>query len=288
MKRILVIPDLQVKPLTPVDHLRWIGQYMVDKKPDLVVQLGDMADMESLSSYDVGKKRHEGKRYKLDIDAARNGMRELMAPLHQHNAVRKMWKEKLYRPELHLVLGNHENRIDVAVEADAKMEGVISIDDLGYADHGWNVHPFLQPVVLCGISFCHYFCNSIGKPWGGASIDTRLKNVGFSFVAGHQQTYLVGCRNLNNGQRIRGLVCGAAYIHDEDYRGPQTQAEWRGVFLLHECHDGDYGLCEVSLDYLCRRYEGMRLHRFVKAKYPEVFKKSLWMKRQEAIDDSVK
>ena len=58
----MVIPDCQVTPDTPTDHLRWIGEYMVEKKPDLVVCLGDFADMESLSSYDIGKKSYEGRR----------------------------------------------------------------------------------------------------------------------------------------------------------------------------------------------------------------------------------
>ena len=30
----MVIPDTQVKPGCPVDHLKWAGQYAVDKKPE--------------------------------------------------------------------------------------------------------------------------------------------------------------------------------------------------------------------------------------------------------------
>jgi len=281
MKKICVIPDLQITPECPTDHLSWIGRYIVEKKPDVVVQVGDFADMASLSSYDYGKRQHEGRRYMADVGAANVAMDRLMNPLYAYNAIRKERKEKLYRPDKHLTLGNHENRIQRAVDGDAKMEGVIGLDDLNYEAHGWTVHEYLKPVVISGISFCHYYYNPMsGRPYGGTSIDTRLKNINFSFVQGHQQTYMVGTRSLNNGRRIRGLICGAAYLHDEDYRGPQGNSEWRGVFMLHEAIDGDYGLMEVSLDYLCRRYEGMRLWQFVEGKYPEIYKNSLWMQRQ--------
>ena len=50
-----VIPDCQVKPGQDYSFLRWVGNYLAEKKPDVIVQIGDFADMPSLSSYDVGK-----------------------------------------------------------------------------------------------------------------------------------------------------------------------------------------------------------------------------------------
>jgi len=37
---------------------------------------------------------------------------------------------------------------------------------------------------------------------------------------------------------------------------------------LNEVEEGEYDRMEVSLKYLCRRYEGMKLHEFCKLKYP--------------------
>ena len=48
-RRHMFIPDVQAKfgeDFTFLDH---IGRYMVEKKPDVVVCLGDFADMENLS-----------------------------------------------------------------------------------------------------------------------------------------------------------------------------------------------------------------------------------------------
>ena len=281
----MVIPDCQVTPDTPTDHLRWIGEYMVEKKPDLVVCLGDFADMESLSSYDIGKKSYEGRRYKRDIEAAKDAMSILMEPLNDYNQMRIKNKKRQYSPELHLTIGNHEYRINRAVESDPKLDGFMSIDNLEYESYGWEVHDFLEIFEADGINYSHFFANpGNGKAMGGENILLRIKNIGFSFVMGHQQIYMVGVKPLNNGKRIRGLVQGSCYLHDEVYRGKQGNNEWRGIFILHEVIDGDYSLMEVSLDYLCRRYECIPVWKYMERKHPKVSKTSIWMQRQKTLN----
>lgn len=46
-RRHLVIPDVQAKDGVPLDHLEWIGRYIADKRPDVIVCIGDFADMPS-------------------------------------------------------------------------------------------------------------------------------------------------------------------------------------------------------------------------------------------------
>ena len=81
----LIIPDTQVKPGVPTNHLDWIGAAIVDYMPDVVVHIGDHADMPSLSSYDKGKKSFEGRRYADDIKSARDAMAQLVKPLEDYN-----------------------------------------------------------------------------------------------------------------------------------------------------------------------------------------------------------
>ena len=81
MTSILVIPDTQCKPNQDFEYLRCIGEYIVAKKPGIVVHLGDHWDMPSLSSYNVGKKSYEGRRYKADIQAGKDGMIALLQPM---------------------------------------------------------------------------------------------------------------------------------------------------------------------------------------------------------------
>ena len=57
----------------------------------------------------------------------------------------KKHKEKVYKPRMVLTLGNHENRIDRAVNNNPTLEGLIKVEDLEY-DKDWEVHQFLRPV----------------------------------------------------------------------------------------------------------------------------------------------
>ena len=50
--KIFVIPDVQAHSGTDITHLIAAGKYAVEKKPDVIVCLGDFADMPSLSSYE--------------------------------------------------------------------------------------------------------------------------------------------------------------------------------------------------------------------------------------------
>jgi len=281
MRKHLVIPDCQVTPDSPTDHLEWIGKYIMDQRPDVIVQIGDFADMESLSSYDKGKRQFEGRRYLRDINAARTAMIRLLKPMNDWNEQRTRNKKSHYKPEMHLTLGNHEHRIVRAIDSQAELDGMLGLFNLGYEDFGWTVHPFLKPVTIDGVSYCHYFSNpQSGRPYAGQSIDTRLKNIGFSFTMGHQQVFMSGERPLNNGKRIRGLVWGSCYLHDEDYRGYQANGEKRGIAIKHEVRDGMFDLMEVSLDFLCRKYEGCHVWEFMRDKYPDIYAQSTWMKVQ--------
>ena len=44
-KRIAVIPDMQVKPDIDLSYAAYIGHYMAHKKPDIIINGGDFADM---------------------------------------------------------------------------------------------------------------------------------------------------------------------------------------------------------------------------------------------------
>jgi hypothetical protein len=240
-----VIPDVQAKPGVPLDHLTWAGKYIAEKQPDVIVQIGDFADMESLSTYDKGKKCFEGRRYKKDVEASRQAMRLLMEPIR---AV------KGYNPRLVLTLGNHENRINRAVEGDSMLDGTIGLEDLGYEEWGWEVYPFLKPVEVDGVTYAHYYHPEHSSQAYGGTAHTKLKNIGFTFVMGHQQGFDMATRALPNGTTQYGVVAGSFYQHDEVYKGHQRNAHWRGCLMLHEVQGGAFDLMQLSLDYLKRRY----------------------------------
>lgn len=256
-----VIPDTQVKPGVPTDHLRWIGRYAAERRPDVIVHLGDHWDVPSLSSYDKGKKQMEGRRYKADVQAGNDGMALLSAPIEERIEADRRGRRRVWKPDRRLLRGNHEYRIIRAIEHDAALDGTIGYDDL--ESPGWRVHDFLEPVSIDGVVYSHYFYNPMnGRPYSGMA-STRLKQIGHTFIMGHQQTLDVAVRYVQ-GKAQWGIIAGACYLHDEDYKGPQGNAHWRGVIVLHQVEDGSFDPMFVSLDYLCRRYEGLPLEEFLR------------------------
>jgi hypothetical protein len=251
--RHLYLPDVQIRPGDDLRFLTAIGNYIVHKKPDVVVCGGDFADMPSLSSYDVGKKSFEGKRYVKDIEATKEGMAALLAPLNAFNKNAKKTKHKQYNPRMVLTLGNHENRINRAVENDAKLDGVLSIDDLQYQAFGWEVFPFLEVVSIDGIAYSHYFTSGVlGRPCTSAQAMLNKKHQ--SCIAGHQQGLQIAMGSRADGSAISAVIAGSCYEHDEDYLGPQGNKHWRGLLVLNNVKEGSFDLMPIPLHYIKEHY----------------------------------
>ena len=251
----LVIPDSQVRPDVSIEYLRWIGAYICKKRPDSIIHLGDFADMSSLGVYDKGKRSAEGKRVYADIDAAREGMKALMTPLWNLQAQQKLAGEPVYKPRLVLTLGNHCDRITRHVNANPELHGFLSIDSLGYKEFGWEVVPFLTPINIDNVNYCHYYPNVMtGKALGGSALN-MLKTIGESFVMGHRQTLDVATRFLPaSGRQQWGIISGACYTHEEDYKGKQGNHHWRGIITLHNVKDGSFDPLFISLEWLERTF----------------------------------
>lgn len=253
MTKHLIIPDCQIRPGDNLAFLHRIGEYIVEKKPDVIVCIGDFADMPSLSSYDVGKKSFEGRRYKNDVEAVHEAMSILLEPMQDYNHRRVVNKKAVYKPRMILTLGNHEHRIERAVNADPKLEGVLETGDLAYHEFGWEVYPFLDVVVVDGVAYSHYFTSGVlGRPATSAAAQLAKKHM--SCVAGHQQGLQISMAQRADGRRLTSIIAGSCYEHDEDYLGPQGNQHWRGILVLHEVNDGQFDHMPVSLDYLKKKY----------------------------------
>lgn len=251
--KIMVLPDVQARPGLDFSYLRRYGFYMLEKRPDVVVCIGDFADLPSLSSYDKGKKSFEGRRYKRDVEAAQFAMQAFLGPMEEYNKTAK----RPYKPRMVMTLGNHEERISRAVNDDAKLDGILSIKDLAYEEYGWEVHPFLEVVVIEGVAFSHYFTSGqMGRPCGTAAAQLRRTNM--SCVAGHQQGKQIAYGYRADGSTITSIICGSAYEHDEDYLGMQGNRHYRGIVMLHEVENGAFDEMWVSVRYINARYPDVR------------------------------
>ena len=248
----LLIPDCQIRPGVPIDHLTALGNYIIDQKPDVIIQIGDFADMHSLSSYDRGTTKAEGARYQEDIDCTAEAMATLLAPIDDYNRHAAAMHRKRYTPRMILTLGNHEQRIERHANANPLLEGKIGYQDLPY--DRWEVIDFLDTVEVDGILYSHYFPRNasgrITQSYRGAP-NARLQVLREmqSCSSGHLQGLDFHVHQTAD-HRIYGIIAGSYYQHEEDFLTPQGTAYWRGVVIKHEVHAGEYDAMFVSLRYL--------------------------------------
>lgn len=252
MRKHFVIGDPQCEPGKDLSFLEAHGNYILEKRPDVVVNLGDHGDIPSLSTYDKpGSLTTEGQRIEADLVSARHGNELLWQAVNNYNKRRK--KHRQYNPYKVICIGNHEQRIERAAEANPR-SFTVTMADLQYEKHYDKVGKFLEPIEIDGVWYSHYFANMLsGRPIGG-NAHYKLTKLGFSFTMGHVQELDMARKSLQNGQTLCGLVVGASYPHDMGYKGRQGNNHFRGSVMCHEVQNGSYDPMVVSTDFLMRNY----------------------------------
>lgn len=243
----LVIGDSHSDPDVPNDRYRWLGRMVADLRPEVVVDIGDWADMASLSSYDKGKRAFEGRRYPLDVRAARDA-REKFA--------NELAKVRGYKPLLISTQGNHEYRIERATDEQPALDGLISPMDLGAEEYGWKVVPFLDPIVIDGIAYSHFHPSGVkNKPIGGIHSAATLLRLGhMSCVAGHSHTYDYSEQTRRDGQKIMGVLVGCYFDHYMPWAGTANNMYWRGIVVIDQVRDGYGAVRKYELADIKKRY----------------------------------
>ena len=248
MSDILVIPDSHCKPGVGNTRFAWLGKLISHRKPEYVVHLGDLWDMESLSSYDAKTIHAEGKRYRLDLEAGWDALDTLNDNIRGH------------RPKKRYCIGNHENRINKAVAQAPNLEGLMSFSDLSLKKFGWEQTPFLEALEINGVLFSHYFVSGVmARPIGGDNLAaSMIRKVMKSSIAGHIHTLDYAERTDGSGRKIQSLSAGCFLEPGqfERYAGP-ANAIWRNcVCYLHDVKDGSFDLEIISIDRLKKDYGG--------------------------------
>jgi hypothetical protein len=185
----LIVGDGHVIPGHSNHRWEWLGRMIADIKPDVVIDIGDSASMESLSFYDLGKKCFEGRRYWKDVDAYVDAKERL--DLHLRSMRR--------RPRLVKCNGNHEHRIDRIVELEPRFDGLIGLEDLRDAEMGWEVYAYEEPVKIDGMFYVHYDQTLLGKFGGVHPCRMILLKKHCSIAFGH--THRFGFHSEPQGDR---------------------------------------------------------------------------------------
>lgn len=247
--RHVFLPDCQVKPGVPLQHLVWSARYLAHKLPEVIVSGGDFWDMPSLSSYERGTREAEGRRYRDDIAAGANALELFMRTLKKHSP-------RSYRPRLIALCGNHEYRICRAANEDPRSD--YTLDDLTWKRWGWEFVKFLKPIVVDGVAYCHYFPigpsgRVVNSKNGAPSAKAQAQRMMMSSVSGHRQGYDSAIIHTPT-KTIRAVQAGSFYLHEEAYLTPMGENYWRGIVTLNSVKNGEFGLVDVDMRFLEARY----------------------------------
>lgn len=248
----LVIPDPHAHPKHHNRRAEWLGRLILDVKPDVVIEIGDGADMPSLSSYDKGKKSFEGRRYKDDVNSYVDFNDRLWG------TVRSAKKAMPRRVKL---IGNHEERIDRIANNSPELDGVCSLDDLELKRFYDEVVGYegLAPgtVEIDGVTYAHYFVSGIqGRPLGGEHPAHSLLTKQFqSLTCGHSHIADLCYRTSAAGRKIIGCVVGCFLDYPADWCGKEIQKLWwSGVVVKRNVEGGVYDPQFISTNALKKEY----------------------------------
>jgi hypothetical protein len=233
--------------------LEALGRYIAEELPERIICIGDFFDMHSLSSYDRGTKNAEGARYEDDIAKGISDMKTLLSPMMKLRERQANSRKKQYSPDMHFLIGNHEERIKRHVNSNPHLSGKLSYKDFELEDMGWTVHDFLKPVLLDGIEYVHYVQNrNSANP--KASSKASLEQTKVSVTQGHRPELDIHTSWSDKDGMLWAITCGSSYLHDEGYKGYQGNKHWRGVVHKKNVKNGDFDPYFIRLSSLIEEY----------------------------------
>lgn len=247
----LVIPDCHAHPDHNNDRADWAGRLILDLRPDVVINLGDMWDLSSMSSYDKGRKSTFGRTFERDINAGLEFDERLWAPIR---------RAKKKRPRAVFIEGNHEFRLKRAIDLQPELEGLLSFNNF---DLNRNYHDIVEyegntpgTIEIDGITYCHFSISGVmGRPIGGEHPAYSLLTKQFkSVTCGHIHVFDHSTRTDARGNRIHGCVAGVFQDYNSDWAGEINRLWSRGLVIKREVENGNYNIQWVSIDQLRKEY----------------------------------
>ena len=209
------------------DRFKWIGKYCVEAMPHRIVQIGDFASWDSVSSHDApGTVSHAMRpSFKADLESCEEAMCMFYKEIKDLNI------------PMELTAGNHEDRICRFENKNPETVSTLytQFEDL-CARYRWRVHPYGHWLFIDGVGFTHVPKNIMGKPYGGQNSENQIANhATHSIVFGHthrstfRKTPKIG---INNSIEVLNLGSAMPNGYVAKYAGTATSGWSYGIYEL--------------------------------------------------------
>jgi predicted phosphodiesterase len=260
----LVIGDAHSEPGHHDKRFQALGNFIVDNKPDNIVQIGDFLSLDSINFFDNNNPLiKEGRRLKDDIDKGVKSYIAMMQPIYDLWDKQTRWKTKKYSPNLYWLLGNHEVRTYRYTQDKPELSGFIPEKDfVGCKKDGWIIINYREYVHIEGTAFTHApMSKRANNPIGGDYVAKKAadQHTG-AIVFGHTHRFGVHTtkRASEEGKEpvIQGINVGWYGDYVPSYvKGNEAQCDWwSGLVMLTHTGNGTVDIAQHGIDRVKAEY----------------------------------
>ena len=186
--KILVIGDSHLEANSSLERYEWLGKFIVEEKPEVIVQIGDFVSMDCLSHWDYNHRaKMEGRRYQDEVRIAKEALRLMEHPMEVANKYSRESKKKLYHPRKIWHEGNHEDRLRKYLEDRPELIGSFNLsEEIGAVKRKWEIVPYKEYSKVKDLLFTHVPFNNANQPISGKFIcDKALVTHDRNVIFGH-------------------------------------------------------------------------------------------------------
>lgn len=227
VRKVLAIGDTHWAPGMNFDHMKWIGRFAVESRPDNVVHIGDALDLSSCEMHSAPGSASQARRpsFMEDIEAGEDAL----SAYHSEIATGEIPSD--------IVFGNHEYRAWRMEEMAPNLAGTLTLQvEQLFARYRWRTTPYKHWLFMEGVGMTHVPLNIMGKPIGGRYPENTIGNQStHSIIFGHTHRsnhITVPKIGVNNSITITNVGSAMPYGYVADYADGCTTGLTYGVHLL--------------------------------------------------------
>lgn len=227
--KVLAIGDAHDSPkLEDKSRFYAMGKLARERGITHVVQIGDFADFDSVSSH-IAADTIQGKLnnpYTSDIVSLNRALEDFERGLGQHSVIK------------HVTMGNHERRIYLYENSHPQVEGMLTSElEQTFKDRGWSFTPYGEFYFLGAVGFIHCALNRLGKSYGGKLAESTIANDAvFDVVVGHshvKREHRAPKIGPHKHVTVLNLGCALPEGYTQEYvYHSQLAGWWYGVHVL--------------------------------------------------------